>query len=119
MNIVEIDGFRIRFHHGHAVQYGGGIGGITIPVNKAIASWDRIQAADLTVFGHWHQFQWLRASKYVANGSLIGHSAYATRIKASYEPPCQAMIVIDHGRREVTRAMPIFCDRDLQKKKTS
>jgi len=49
---------------------------------------------------------------------LIGHSAYATRIKASYEPPCQAMIVIDHGRREVTRAMPIFCDRDLQKKKT-
>ena len=119
LNIVEIDGFRIRFHHGHAVQYGGGSGGITIPVNKAIASWDRIQTADLTVFGHWHQFQWLRASKYVANGSLIGHSAYATRIKASYEPPCQAMIVIDHGRREVTRAMPIFCDRDLQKKKTS
>jgi hypothetical protein len=116
LNIVDLDGFRVRFHHGHAVSYGGGVGGITIPTNKAIAAWDRIDRADLTVFGHWHQFSWLRSSRYVSNGSLIGHSAYATRIKASYEPPCQAFIVVDHGRREVTKALPLFCDRDLQKK---
>lgn len=114
LNVVDLDGFRVRFHHGHAVSYGGGVGGITIPTNKAIAAWDRIERADLTVFGHWHQFSWLRAGRYVSNGSLIGHSAYATRIKASYEPPCQAFVVIDHKRGEVTDAKPIFCDRDLQ-----
>jgi predicted phosphodiesterase len=115
LNYVDLDGFRVRFHHGHAVKYGGGIGGITIPTNKAIGAWDAIERADLTCFGHWHQFQWLRAGRYVANGSVIGHSAYATRIKAAYEPPCQAAIVIDHGRHEVTKAMPIYCDRDLRK----
>lgn len=117
LNYVNLDGFRIRFHHGHAIKYGGGVGGITIPTNKAIAAWDAIERADLTCFGHWHQFQWLRAGRYVANGSVIGHSAYATRIKAAYEPPCQAAIVIDHGRNEVTKAMPIYCDRDLRKGK--
>jgi hypothetical protein len=117
LNYLDLDGFRVRFHHGHAIRYGGGVGGITVPVNKAIAAWDAIQKADLTCFGHWHQFQWLRAGRYVANGSVIGHSAYATRIKAAYEPPCQAAIVIDHGRREVTKAMPIYCDRDLRKGK--
>lgn len=117
LNYVTLDGFRIRFHHGHAIKYGGGVGGITIPTNKAISAWDAIERADLTCFGHWHQFQWLRAGRYVANGSVIGHSAYATRIKAAYEPPCQAAIVIDHGRNEVTKAMPIYCDRDLRKGK--
>jgi len=117
LNVVDLDGFRVRFHHGHAVSYGGGVGGITIPTNKAIAAWDRIDRADLTVFGHWHQFSWLRAGRYVSNGSVIGHSAYATRIKASYEPPCQAFITVDHKRGEVTDAKPIFCDRDLQAKR--
>lgn len=117
LNYLDLDGFRVRFHHGHAIRYGGGVGGITIPVNKAIAAWDAIERADLTCFGHWHQFSWLRAGRYVSNGSVIGHSAYATRIKAAYEPPCQAAIVIDHGRHEVTMAKPIYCDRDLRKGK--
>ena len=119
LNVVDLDGFRVRFHHGHAVTYGGGVGGITIPTNKAISAWDRIDRADLTVFGHWHQFSWLRAGRYVSNGSLIGHSAYATRIKASYEPPCQAFVVVDHERREVTDAKPLFCDRDLKQRAAS
>lgn len=116
LNYVDLDGFRVRAHHGHAIRYGGGVGGITIPTNKAIAAWDAIERADLTVFGHWHQFSWLRAGRYVSNGSLIGHNAYAVRIKAAYEAPCQAVVVIDHGRNEVTNALPLYCDRDLRQK---
>ena len=116
LNNLDLDGFRVRFHHGHAVKYGGGVGGITIPMNKAVTAWDRLQTADLTVCGHYHQWSWLRASKFVTNGSLIGHNAYAIRIKAAYEPPCQSFIVVDHTRREVTDAKPIFCDRDLQER---
>ncbi|MBM4023597.1 MAG: hypothetical protein FJ284_15410 [Planctomycetes bacterium] len=114
LNYLDLDGFTVRFHHGHAVRYGGGVGGITIPTNKANAAWDAIRRADLSCFGHWHQFSWQRAGRYVSNGSVIGHSAYATRIKAAYEPPCQAAVVIDHERREVTKAFPVFCDRDLR-----
>lgn len=117
LNYLDLDGFRIRFCHGHAVRYQGGIGGIHVPLNKAIAAWDATERADLTCLGHWHQFSWSRSGRYVSNGSVIGHSAYAVRIKASYEPPCQAAIVIDHGRREVTKAYPLFCDRDLRSRK--
>ena len=118
LNYLDLDGFRIRFCHGHAVRFQGGIGGIHVPLNKAIAAWDATERADLTCLGHWHQFSWSRSGRYVSNGSVIGHSAYAVRIKANYEPPCQAAIVIDHGRREVTKAYPLFCDRDLRKEKT-
>lgn len=116
LNYINLDGFKIRAHHGHGYSFSGGIGGIHVPVSKANAAWQAIERADLTVFGHWHQWSWLRAGRYVSNGSLIGHNAYAVRIKAAYEPPCQAAIVIDHGRNEVTQAFPIFCDRDLQRR---
>ena len=92
----------------------GGIGGIHVPLNKAIAAWDATERADLTCLGHWHQFSWGRAGRYVSNGSVIGHSPYAERV-ASPERPCQGMAIIDHGRNEVTRAYPLFCDRDLRK----
>jgi len=117
LNYVELDGFRVRFCHGHAIRYQGGIGGIHVPLNKAVAAWDSTTRADLTCIGHWHQFSWGRSGRYVTNGSVIGHSAYAIRIKANYEPPCQAAFVIDHGRHEVTKAYPLFCDRDLRKGK--
>ena len=115
LNYVTLDGFKIRFCHGHAVRYQGGIGGIHVPLNKAVSAWDTTERADLTCIGHWHQFGWSRGGRYVTNGSVIGHSAYAVKIKATFESPCQAAIVIDHGRREVTKAYPLFCDRDLRK----
>ena len=118
LNYLDLDGFKIRFCHGHAVRYQGGIGGIHVPLNKAIAAWDVSERADLTCIGHWHQFSWSRIGRYVTNGSVIGHSAYAVRIKVpGAEPPCQAAFVVDHGRREVTKAYPLFCDRDLRKDK--
>ena len=117
LGYLDLDGFTVRYQHGHAIKYQGGVGGITIPVNKAIAQWNRSRRADLDIFGHWHQFSWLRG-RYVSNGSIIGMNSYGIRIKAEYEPPCQAFVVVDHKRNEVTKAMPIFCDRDLQRRKS-
>jgi len=48
---VNVFGFVLRFHHGHAVRYAGGVGGIFIPVNKAIAQWNKGRRADYDVFG--------------------------------------------------------------------
>lgn len=107
LNIVNLDGFILRAHHGHAVRFGGGIGGLTIPLNKAIANWNQAQRADLDVLGHWHTFSWL-PYRFVANGCLIGHNAFADRIKAEYQPPSQSLIVIDHDHGRVTKVLPIF-----------
>lgn len=114
LGYLDLDGFVVRYHHGHEIRYQGGVGGITVPVNKAIDKWNRSRPANLDVFGHWHQWSWLRG-KYVSNGSLIGMSAYALRIKAEYEAPCQSLVIVDHGRREVSRAVPIWCDADLRR----
>jgi uncharacterized protein YdbL (DUF1318 family) len=107
LNIVDLDGFLVRFHHGHAIRFGGGVGGLTIPANKAIANWNISRRVALDVFGHWHCFSWL-PYRFVANGCLIGHNAFADRIKAEYQPPSQSLIIVDHEHNRVTKVLPIF-----------
>jgi hypothetical protein len=107
LNIVDLDDFLVRFHHGHAIRFGGGIGGLTIPANKAIANWNIGRRVHLDVFGHWHCFSWL-PYRFVANGCLIGHNAFADRIKAEYQPPSQSLIIVDHEHNRVTKVLPIF-----------
>jgi hypothetical protein len=113
LGYVDLDGFLVRTTHGHSIRFAGGVYGLALPASKAIARWDAGRKANLTIFGHYHSFGWLRGARYVANGSVIGHSPYAERV-ASPERPCQGMAIIDHGRNEVTRAYPLFCDRDLR-----
>jgi hypothetical protein len=114
LGYVDLDGFLVRTTHGHSIRFAGGVYGLALPASKAIARWDAGRKANLTIFGHYHSWGWLRGARYVANGSVIGHSPYAERV-ASPERPCQGMAIIDHGRNEVTRAYPLFCDRDLRK----
>ena len=85
--VTFFDKYVVRFHHGHQINYQGGVGGITIPVNKAIAQWNKARLANLDVFGHFHtKFD---GGNFFCNGSLIGYSAYAVSIKASFEKPSQ------------------------------
>lgn len=98
--------YTLRFHHGDNIRYAGGVGGITIPVNKAIAQWDRSRHAYLDVFGHFHQ-QMMDCGNFVSNGSLIGYNAFAISIKAAYEEPKQSFFVIDKERGKICD-WPIF-----------
>jgi hypothetical protein len=100
--------YTVRFHHGHGLNYGGGVGGIYIPTNKAIAQWNKGVRADLDVFGHFHQF--IDAGNFVANGSLIGYNAYALRIKADYEPPKQAFFLVNKRFNSKSIVTPIFVE---------
>lgn len=93
---LNIYGTEIRFHHGHAIKYGGGVGGIYIPVNKAIAQWNKGRHADLDVFGHFHQLR--DGGNFICNGSLIGYNAYALSIKADFERPRQTLFLMDKKR---------------------
>lgn len=106
----------IRFHHGDDVSYGGGIGGITIPINKAIASWQKFRHADLTCIGHFHQL--LHGGDFVVNGSLVGYNEFALRIKAPYEAPQQAFFLMD-SRRGRCCATPLWVDDESESRRAA
>ena len=104
--VTYFDKYVVRYHHGHQINYGGGVGGITIPVNKAIAQWNKARLANLDVFGHFHtRFD---GGNFICNGSLIGYNAYAVSIKASYEKPSQTFFLINKEYGEKTMVAPIF-----------
>jgi hypothetical protein len=104
---LDVFGAKWRLHHGDDLRYQGGVGGITIPVNKAIAQWNKAQRADLDAFGHWHQSIFMR--DWICNGSLIGYSAHSLSIKAEFERPTQNMWLWekDLGR---TGVWPIYLE---------
>jgi hypothetical protein len=101
-------GYDARFHHGHQINYQGGVGGITIPVNKAIAQWNKAKPVNLDVFGHFHtKFD---GGNFISNGSMIGYSAYGVSIKASFEEPCQQFFLVNREYGQKTMVAPIFLD---------
>ena len=105
---VDIHGFVIRFHHGHSIKYGGGIGGIFIPAFKAVSQWQKARHADLDCFQHFHQSK--DGGNFVCGGSLIGYNEYAVSIKADFEKPKQTFFLVDHARKEKTVTTNIFLD---------
>ena len=106
--VTFFDKYVVRFHHGHQINYQGGVGGITIPVNKAIAQWNKARLANLDVFGHFHtKFD---GGNFICNGSLIGYSAYAVSIKASFEKPSQTIFLVNKKFMEKTMTAPIYLD---------
>lgn len=95
----------VRFGHGDHIKYGGGIGGLTIPINKKIAAWNTSRHADIDVMGHFHQLTNHR--HFIVNGSLIGINAYALSIGATFEPPQQAFFMI-RPERGMSAFAPIY-----------
>ncbi len=105
-NTQTIMGRKVRFHHGDGLRYMGGIGGITIPINKAIAQWNKVEAVDFDIFGHWHTHL-INYPTWISCGSLMGYSEYSVSIKAEYQAPTQTFIVLDR-RYGMTQAIPVF-----------
>lgn len=102
---TEVYGRTIRWTHGDDIRYWGGVGGLSVPLNKAIPMWDKVKPADLTVLGHYHQFK--DFGNAVVNGSLIGLNAFALSIKADPEPPRQGFFIMDE-RRGKRLVSPIY-----------
>lgn len=106
--ILDVMGHTVRLHHGHAIKFGGGVGGLHIPLRKAIAQWNMTQRAELDILGHWHSYS-ASTRNYIVNGSLIGISPYGIRIRADYEDPIQAFFLLDRARG-VTVQIPLLVD---------
>jgi len=106
LSYLQVYDLTLAFHHGHAVKYGGGVGSISIPINKAIAQWEKLKHADLYLMGHYHQF--IDTGNCIVNGSLIGYNAFAMFIKAGFEKPKQAFFLIDRKRSSKTVVAPVL-----------
>ena len=102
---LDVYGRTVRFTHGDTVNYHGGVGGITIPLLKAVARWDTVKRADLTCLGHFHQY--LSLPDLIVNGSLIGYNSYAMQIGARFEAPSQAFTILDPARFK-SISMPLW-----------
>jgi hypothetical protein len=103
---LDINGFILRNHHGHAINYGGGVGGITIPAAKAIANWNKARTAHCDNFGHFHTGFY--GGNFVSNSSLIGYSPYSVQIKAGFEKPSQTLYLINDKHKEITEMCKVF-----------
>ena len=108
-NLLYLDvlGHRLRFHHGDAIRYGGGVGGITIPLQKWIYRQDQGIKADHTFLGHFHQLT--MGQNWSVNGSLIGATAYSMKLGFAPERPQQLLRCID-SERGFTISAPILTD---------
>lgn len=92
----DVYGRTIRFLHGDVFKYGGGVGGITVPLFRAMARWEKTKHADLTCMGHWHQRYCL--PDVMVNGSMIGYDSYAMGGGFPFEAPVQSLRMLDPDR---------------------
>lgn len=92
----DVYGRTIRFLHGDVFKYQGGVGGLTIPLLRALPRWESVKRADLTCMGHWHQRICL--PNVMVNGSLIGYNSYAMSGGFNFEAPVQSMRMLDPDR---------------------
>jgi hypothetical protein len=88
--------FTLHFHHGDSLRYGGGVGGVGIPLLKAVPAWDEVRRADVHHIGHFHQLR--DYGRAMVNGSLIGYGPYSQWIKAPFEEPQQLFYLLDSKR---------------------
>lgn len=91
---VDTYDYTVRFGHGDKINYQGGVGGITIPLNKAIARLDEGRRADWTAIGHFHQLGFYPRA--IVNGSLIGDTPWG--LAHGHQTPQQAYWLIDAER---------------------
>lgn len=94
----DIMGKTIRYIHAHQIKFGGGVGGLAIPLRKAILNWNQTRMADETLGCHFHQsYKPLR--DYMQNGSLCGYDQFAMSVvKAEFQAPLQSMELLIEGR---------------------
>lgn len=107
---VEVFDYTLHFHHGDSLQYGGGVGGVGIPLLKAVPAWDDVRYAHIHHIGHFHTLR--DYGRALVNGSMIGYGPYSQWIKAPYEPPQQLFYLLD-SKRGRCHTTPIWVREEI------
>lgn len=101
---MEVYGETLRFMHGHhGLRGGNGVGGLAIPLLRAIGKWNRTRTAGLTLLGHFHNV--LDVEVGLVNGALCGYDAFAMSKGFPFAKPSQVYFLINSkfGRTGYTK----------------
>lgn len=110
--VVPIYEWRLHLTHGDKVKSMGGIGGVDVPLNRAIAQWHRTMPAECTAVGHFHEYN--SGQRLTRNGSLIGYGPFSRDVvRAAYEAPQQAFFLVDRSRGK-TACAPIWVEEEAK-----
>lgn len=104
---LELYGLTLSFCHGHIGygKYKGGIGGLYVPVRRAIMTRFNRRQVYLACMGHWHTA--VIDQSFIVNPSLIGYDDFSNAISAPFSPPSQTFFLIDKKRQCRTVVTPI------------
>ena len=98
--------YRIRFTHGDMIKGGYGVGGVAVPIRRAVMAMNQNSNANLTVLGHFHQL--IDAGLFLVNGSMIGWNAYAAHYNFPFEEPKQTFFLVHKKRGRLGHSPIVF-----------
>ena len=101
----EVYDYVCRFSHGNNITYNKGVGGVAVPLKRAIPRWNDTRHADYDFLHHFHTRETGR--DYVINGSVVGYSPYAQFRGWPYDRPAQTFVLLDK-RRGIVSVNPVF-----------
>lgn len=106
--VFDVYGFKIRGTHGQEIRYMGGVGGIAVPLNRAIGSTMRADPVNFDILAHHHSLNY--SPLWMINGSLIGYAGYPLYKRLPYDPPQQGMFFVDQERKKISSMAPIWVE---------
>lgn len=114
---VESYGRTLHFTHGDQTKFLGGVGGPSIPLNKAYSQWDKVRKADHHFCGHYHTSLVGPNRWWVMNNCMVGFGPHSMSVKADPSDPEQTFCLQD-SKRGLTAVTPIWvgdksAERDL------
>jgi hypothetical protein len=107
---LDLHGYKLLFHHGHAIRYGGGVGGLAVPFLRAAGRLRSDYDFRTLCIGHHHQRNVFQGGLGIANGSLVGPNGYSRDMGLPSEPPAQVAFAVDLERFEVANTYTIWGD---------
>jgi hypothetical protein len=110
-NVVFLDAYgkRMRFEHGHNIKFAGGIGGLTVPLIKAVLRDNMTIKSDIVCYGHFHSQFTVPSEGFMLNGCVKGYDKYALDHHLKYQDAQQLFFLMDDKGR-VIQSTQIFLD---------
>jgi hypothetical protein len=92
-NWLSAAGHFVRVWHADTIRYEGGVGGLTIPLNKAVHRLNANRRAAYTLVAHWHQF--MRQWNTIVCGCQVGYTEFCQAKTFEGQPPTQTFLLFD------------------------
>lgn len=105
---VDVHGFPLLFHHGHAIRTSGGVGGLSVPLLRSMGRLKSDYGFRSLCIGHHHQRGMYQGGAAFSNGSLVGPNGYSIALGLPSEAPSQVAFLIDLERMDVANYYAIW-----------